>query len=97
MRKQYYKGTHQLSLGEQFDMANARALAVAAGYEGGPGVGVGNGNLSALVRAVLGLPVEAGPEVKALIEKWKGEVWGSVEPEAFPFTDPPDIDPELGW
>ena len=82
-RKKYYKGTHQLSLGENFNMVNARALAVATGYEGGPGVGAGNGNLSAMVRAVWGLPPEAGPEVKVLIEKWK-------KLEALPFADPPE-------
>ncbi len=72
MRKNYYKGTRQLSLGEAFDMEAARALSLAVGYEGGKGVGQGNGNLSALARDVLGLPVEAGAELKALIKKWKG-------------------------
>ncbi len=72
MRKTYYKGTRQLSLGEAFDMEAARALALAAGYEGGKGVGQGNGNLSALARDVLGLPVKAGIELRALIEKYKG-------------------------
>ncbi len=71
MRKDYYKGTRQLSLGEAFDMDTARQLALAAGREGGKGVGKGNGNLSALARDVLGLPAEAGPELAALIEKYK--------------------------
>ena len=70
-RKDYYKGTRQLSLGEAFDMEAARQLALAAGYEGGKGVGKGNGNLSGLARDVLGLPVEAGPELKALVEKYQ--------------------------
>ncbi len=70
-RKDYYKGTRQLALGEAFDIEAARQLALAAGYEGGQGVGKGNGNLSALARNVLGLPVEAGPELATLIEKWK--------------------------
>ncbi len=69
-RKDYYKGTRQLSLGEAFDMDQARALALAAGREGGKGVGKGKGNLSWLARDVLGLPVEAGPELDALIKKW---------------------------
>ncbi len=71
MRKDYYKGTHQLSLGDTFDMAAARLLALAAGYEGGKGVGKGNGNLSALVRNVLSLPEVAGPELAALIKKYR--------------------------
>ena len=69
MRKNYYKGTRQLSLGEAFDMEAARQLALAAGYEGGKGVGKGNGNLSALARAVLGLPVEA---IKVIVPAWPG-------------------------
>jgi len=82
-RKDYYKGTIQLSLGESFDRENARALALAAGYEGGKGVGKGNGNLSAYARDVLGLPVEAGAEVKALIEKWKNINGGNDENRNF--------------
>ncbi len=70
-RKDYYKSTHQLTLGYNFDMAAARALALAAGREGGKGVGKGRGNLSWLARDVLGLTVEAGPELDALIEKWR--------------------------
>ena len=70
-RKDYYKSTHQLTLGYNFDMDAARALALAAGREGGKGVGKGRGNLSRLARDVLGLPPEAGPELDALIEKWR--------------------------
>ena len=61
----------QIYVGEAFDVEAARTLALAAGYEGGPGVGAGNGNLSGLVRNVMRLPVEAGAELKALIEKWR--------------------------
>ena len=70
-RKDYYKGVIQLYPGANFDMDNARALALAARREGGKGVGNGKGNLSWLFRDVFGLPAEAGPELDALIEKWK--------------------------
>ena len=67
----YHNRILQLYIGEAFDKKAARTLALAAGYEGGPGVGTGNGNVSGLARDVLGLPVEAGPELRALIEKWR--------------------------
>ena len=69
-RKDYYKSVHQLTLGENFDMDNARALAYVTGRKGGKGVG-NKGNVSWLARDVLGLPAEAGPELDALIEKWR--------------------------
>ena len=72
-RKDYYKGTYQLTLGYNFDIDNARELAKATGRKGGKGVG-DRGNLSWLARDVLGLPPEAGPELDALIEKWQNWV-----------------------
>ena len=71
-RKDYHKGTIQLSVGETFDMIHARQLSEAAGYAGGPGTRPGaRGNFSAFVADIGQLPVEAGVELKALIKKYK--------------------------
>ena len=71
-KKTYYKGTVQVSVGENFDREHARRLSEAAGYSGGPGTRPGSrGNFSAFVADIGQLPVEAGAELKALIEKYK--------------------------
>ena len=71
-RKDYHKGTIQLSVGKNFDREHARKLSEAAGYAGGPGTNpLSPGNFSGFIRDIGQLPVEAGPELAAFIEKWR--------------------------
>ena len=70
-RKDYHKGTIQLSVGKSFDREHARKLSEATGYAGGPGTHpLSPGNFSAFVRDIGQLPVEAGPELKRLIQRY---------------------------